>query len=105
MRTVQQMCEELAEQGRRKKQLQEDLDKGMKNNEAKRVQSRLDKAKEDEKAQREIREALMQDEFRKQAEAERVRQKQAKQNANVELYDRTAGQAMRDKESAELTRI
>merc|ERR1712072_234342 len=32
MRTVQQMCEELAEANRRKKQLQEDLDKGMKNN-------------------------------------------------------------------------
>merc|ERR1712139_509891 len=105
MRTVQQMCEELAEQGRRKKQLQEDLDKGMKNNEAKRIQSRIDKANEDAKAQREMREQLMQDEFRAQATAAHVAKKQAEQNACVALYERTAGKANNDRENAELTRI
>merc|ERR1712072_939490 len=100
MRTVQQMCEDLAEANRRKKQLQQALVSGMQNNEAKRIQSRVDKQNEDAKAQKEMREQLMQDEFRAQAKAAHVANKQAQQKACVAIYERTAGQANRDRENA-----
>jgi len=105
MRTVQQMCEEMAEQGRKKKQMMHDLQQGMQNSEKMRIQSRVDKANDDERCRREIREALMQDEYRKEATNARIAAKQDQQDACVALYERTAGAANRARDQAEVTRI
>lgn len=105
MRTVQQMCEELAEANRKKQQLQRDLQQGMKDNEAKAAQAKEDKKNADEKMRQEIREALMQDEYRQQAKDNSIAEKQAQQDARISSFDRTAGVAMRAREHAELTRI
>merc|ERR1711879_923734 len=85
LRTVQQMCEEMAEQGRKKKTLLEDLQRGLQANEAKRKEDRLTKQKEDEKVRKEIREALMQDEYKAQATQKHVADKQAQQDGCVDL--------------------
>lgn len=105
MRTVQQMCEELAETGRKKKQANLDLQQGMLNAGAKANQAKADKHKEDEKMRREIREALMQDEYRLQATQQRVAAAQDHGAACVAVYERTTGKANREKEAAETLRM
>jgi len=105
MRTCQQMCEEMAEANRKKSQLNIDCKADMRNTEAKRVQGRLDKKKDNEKADKEMREALMQDEYRAEVKAGGVVEKMRQMEMCSNVYDRTAGKANRDKESAELNRI
>jgi hypothetical protein len=105
MRTVQQLCEEMAEQGRRKKQAMREVQDSIAANEAKKRGAAEDKRRTDEKVRREMRESLMQDEYRLQATESRLAAAQAHQDGCNDIYDRTAGKANRDRESAELNRI
>jgi hypothetical protein len=105
MRTVQQMCEEMSEQNRRKQQLQRDLRQGVADTEARKIQARIDKSADDDKARREVREALMRDEYLAQAKNNRVAEAQEQQDACVRMYDRTAGQVNRNRENAETLRL
>lgn len=101
LRTVQQVCEDMAEAQRKKKQMQKDLQQGLLDNEAKARRLKQEKLEEDEKGKRDMREGLMLDEYRLQATAQRLRAAQDQQNACMDVYDRTAGQVNRDRESAE----
>merc|ERR1719198_1652796 len=98
------MCEEMAEQARKKRQAKQDLDDGMRKNEARRHQDRADRKKAEEKAQMEMREQLMQDEYKQQAIQARLNEKQDNENHRIAIYERTAGQCNRDRDNAEITR-
>merc|ERR1711865_556005 len=105
MRTVQQMCEELAEGNRKKKQASLDLQQGMLNAGAKAIEAKAAKVQADEKMRIEIRQALMQDEYRAQATQQRVADAQNHGAACVAVYERTTGKANREKEAAEILRM
>jgi len=104
MRTVQQMCEEMAEQGRKKRQAKINLASDLKNLEDKSRNDKAEKKRADEKAQQEMREELMRDEYRQQAVQQRISEKQDNYNSRLATYERTAGQADKARNEAEVLR-
>lgn len=105
MRTVQHLCEEMAENHRRKQQLTKDMQQGMQDNENRRIQSRIDRQKQIEAEQEAMRNEKKQDADANAISAERVRKKLAEMQARVDSYDQTAGQDKRDRMQAELNRL
>lgn len=104
LRTSQALCEELAAQGRRKKAAQETLQKAIAENEANRIAKRQQRIRDHEAERRLVQESLTQGEMRNTALQMRVQESQDEQDKLADLYQRTAGKSIRDRNQAESDR-
>jgi len=105
LRTVQQLCEEMEEQSRRKKAAQRDAHDAMKQLEAKKQRQQVEKQREVDETRRHIQQETLRAEYQLIAQQERLRAAQEKQDLSYQAFTSTAAQAEAQRRESEDRRL
>jgi hypothetical protein len=105
MRTVQTLCEEIAEQSRRKQKAQREWQDASAQNEAKKNEQRAQRIRDNDHEKKLMQDAMDRAENREAAAQMRLKKAQDQLDAAADMFNRQAGKADRDREHAEVSRI